>query len=126
MARVGEMKALDEIKARYKATTSGDWRYVNEIDPDPIFLKTWGPNYKTMHFVQCGSENDAYTLRNITPKRTMMMEGDAKFCAHAHQDIPRLVRALEVAIECLTEHSIVSYRMEAKEEIERILNGEPE
>lgn len=114
------MKPIDAIKARMNAATSGDWRYVKEIDPNPIFLKTWGPNYKTMHFVQCGGENDPYTLRNITPKRTMMMEGDAKFCAHAHQDIPRLVRALEYLYDLVVSSDDYPH---VPKEIERILNG---
>lgn len=123
------MKILDDIKARINATTPGQWRYVNEIDPNPIFLKTWGPDYKTMHFVQCGGENDtptSSTLRNITPKQTMMTEGDAKFCAHAHQDVPLLVKALERLIAEIDRSTDSGFQAHCKRKVESILNGEEE
>lgn len=87
---------LAQVKKRCEEANSGVWRYVNEIDPNPIFLETWGPDYKTMHFVQTGGED---TLRNITPKITMMEKADAVLVAHCKQDLPKMVEALERAIE---------------------------
>lgn len=96
---------LAELKEIADRVTRGPWRYVNEIDPNPIFLQTWGPNYKTMHFVQAGGENDtpiSSSLRNITPKITFLPKPDAEFIAQSRTIVPQLLQALEVATSALS------------------------
>lgn len=77
------------------------WRRVNEIDPNPIFLETHGPDYKTIFFIQAGGEGDGpnfSSLRNITPKITMMSDADVKFIVHARNNWDRLIRMNEILL----------------------------
>lgn len=98
---------LRKIEERCEKATKGEWVLVNELDPNPIFLETWGPDYKTMWYVQTGhntkwwQENHGRNfsdLRNIIPAKTHCSKEDAEFIAHSRTDIPTLVKLLRLVI----------------------------
>lgn len=83
------MVDIKELKALAEKATKGPWRVVNEIDPNPIFLETWGPDYKTMWWVQRGGENDpphTSTLENVTPKQTFLKKETAQYLAACYPE----------------------------------------
>ena len=112
----GEVKSLDEIKARALAATPGPWERSTQV--------VFGPTFRTIVYASVDT---------------------AEFIAHARTDIPRLVKALERCMEqrdkAWTEHynhlrpssewteiskvRKVSFAQD-DEEIDRILNGEGE
>lgn len=91
------------LKELWSKTTPGDWRVINEVDPNPIFLKTWGPDYKTVHYIQCGhplgeggNSPTQCSLRNITtPHKTHISKPDASFMAFAHNSVPQILAEVE-------------------------------
>lgn len=99
-------KYLDEMKDVGDKATEAPWRAVNEIDPNPIFLKTWGPDYKTMWWIQAGhafgeggNSPTSSTLKNITPKETMMNEKNVKFIATARNNWNKILEMNSVLLE---------------------------
>lgn len=130
-------KCLASVKARAAAATPGPWRLVNEIDPNPIFLNTWGPNYKTVFYIQAGygfgeggNSETFSSLINITPPHiTHLSMADAAFIAHARTDIPRLVAMVEAALalhgpcNCDRHHQYTCGLCELRSELDRLAAG---
>lgn len=94
-------RAIQESKEREEKATKGPWRVVNEIDPNPIFLETWGPEYKTMWWIQRGGENDTpihSNLENVSPKQTFLRKETAEFIAASRTWEPKWREMVQLSL----------------------------
>lgn len=86
------MKTLKEIKERAEAATKGPWRHFHKRSvtiPHEYAGRIVEQDWETFH------KYEGYL-------------DDAEFIAHARTDIPRLVKALETAIQDLTSIKNIS------------------
>jgi len=87
-------KELSEIKERESNATPGNWCWSKVVDSEN----------KRVEGVSVHEYEDGGIICDMDNECTVDWEADAKFIAHSREDIPRLIEALEKAIEIIRSY----------------------
>lgn len=91
MSDMQESKRIAEIKARLALVAPGPWHTLN--NGSDIFVGNWSDPWSQKE-IRCGY--DGVSVDNFnTRHHGVYAENTAEFIAHAREDIPRLVEAIE-------------------------------